>query len=238
MRAASSHFLRLLVLGPPKIGKSATCALTAPGPVYIINSDDRFALDGPALMAKEGQEFFSDPAYGDDLQAMQKVLKEAAEGVAAGRYKTIVWDTITLFAQRMLQVCIDATATKNGETNPMKAYPAYNQNLQRVLDRLFAIPAHVIVTAHFVEVGPGPDGKASVGEGIVPLVAGQAKQLVPARFHDVVFLTKDQGKRVFLTSSTGAFGAGCRSLPGVDKVEADVGKLLEAIAARKAQGVK
>lgn len=237
MIAANPGLLRLLVLGPPKVGKTTTCITTAPGPVYVINSDDSEALRSAALMP--GAAFTYDNAFGDDLQAMQKAIIEASEGAKAGKYRTIVWDTLTLFAQRLEQLCLDATATKSGEPNPMKAYPAYNDNLRRIIDKLFTIPAHVIVTSHYIEVGPGADGKATVGEGIMPMLSGKAKQLVPARFQDVVFLTRENdGTRVFLTQAKGAFGPGCRSLPGVEKVPADVQKLIAAIEARHARGSK
>ena len=226
----SNTYLRLLVLGPPKLGKTTTCITTSPPPVYVINSDDAEALR-PAITLSP-QPFTYDHAYGDDLQVMQRCLKEADRGARVGEYKTVVWDTITLFASRLLDVCKAATATRTGETDGRKAYPAYNENLRRILDKLLNTPAHVIVTSHYIETGPGVDGKSSTGDGIAPLLSGQSKQLVPARFQDVVFLTWEKGERVFLTQSKGAFGPGCRSLPGVEKVPADVCKLIETITNR------
>jgi hypothetical protein len=235
MRASTSPFLRLLVLGPPKIGKTRTCIVTAPGPVYVINSDDTEALpDGGALAPAASVPeavFSSDVVPGTDLQAMQKALAEAKRGAKAGEYKTVVWDTITLFASRLKDLCESHATTKGGEVDGRKMWPAYHENLRRILDSLFAIPAHVIVTAHLYEK---PAGEGRTGDALLPHVAGQSQSMVPARFQDVVLLAWDKQERVFFTHLKGVYGLGSRSLPGVEKVPADIGKLLEAIQERKA----
>jgi hypothetical protein len=214
MRASTSPFLRLLVLGPPKIGKTRTCIVTAPGPVYVINSDDTEALpDGGALAPAASVPeavFSSDVVPGTDLQAMQKALAEAKRGAKAGEYKTVVWDTITLFASRLKDLCESHATTKGGEVDG---------------------PAHVIVTAHLYEK---PAGEGRTGDALLPHVAGQSQSMVPARFQDVVLLAWDKQERVFFTHLKGVYGLGSRSLPGVEKVPADIGKLLEAIQERKA----
>src|SRR4051812_41544453 len=92
----SSTYLRLLVMGAPKSGKTQTCISTAPGPVYVINSDDEYSLKPAARVC----QFTWDLALGKDAQTIEKALHEARTGVKEGRYKTIVWDTMTRYSDR------------------------------------------------------------------------------------------------------------------------------------------
>lgn len=220
----SAH-LRLLVLGSPKSGKTTTCISTAPpGGVYVINSDDTYALRPAARV----REFSWDLALGKELQGIENALREARTGVKEGRYQTIVWDTLTKYAARIEDVFAVASQNSKGEADGRRYWRAFNKHLHGVIDRLFALPAHVIVLAHWIEQ-PGQviEGQvAKQGSGIVPMIPGASRASIPAEFQDVVFLElRPGGKRVFVTSSDGVFGPGCRSLPGVQALDADVSSL-------------
>lgn len=225
----NSAYLRLLVMGSPKVGKSTTCIGTAPeGGVYVINSDDKFSLR-PATKVRD---FKWDLAPGTDLQAIENCLKEARLGVKEGRYATVVWDTITKYAGRVEEVFANATIGAKGEPDGRRYWPAYKKHLHGVIDRLFALKAHVIVTAHYIEQsGVMIEGQiAKQGAGIVPALGGTARASIPAEFQDVVFLElRPGGKRVFLTSGDGVFGPGCRSLPGVSTADANISTMWEAM---------
>jgi peroxiredoxin len=222
---AAASYLRLLVMGPPKVGKTTVCVGTAPeGGVYVVNSDDKSSL----RPAQRVRTFTCDHCLGTDLQAIENALKEARTGVKEGRYGTIVWDTITKYAARVEEVFANATIGAKGEPDGRRYWPAYKKHLHGVIDRLFALKAHVIVTAHFLEQSSVQiEGQVSkMGAGIVPALGGAARASIPAEFQDVVFLEKRKGdKRVFVTSVDGVYGPGCRSLPGVAEVDANVAEL-------------
>ena len=220
----SSAYLRLLVLGDPKVGKTHTTIATCEGPAYVINSDDRYALK-PA--ARVRQDFEWDLALGDDPQVIETCLGAARKGVKEGRYKTIVWDTLTRYSDRIQEVYSRATQNAKGEPDGRRFWPAYRKHLEGVIDRLFLLKAHVIVTAHYVEVSTATiDGQIDkAGQGVVPLLGGQARRSIPAMFQDVVFLEKKGNKRRFVVGADGVFGPGCRNLDGVSECEADIGAL-------------
>src|ERR1017187_2463653 len=111
----SSAYLRLLVLGGPKVGKTRTVIDTASaafGEGYAINCDDQFSLKPAAAVTNK---FQWDPVYSGDLFAqMEKAIKEARDGVRENRYKWILWDTITYYAQRIETIILDSTDTGKG----------------------------------------------------------------------------------------------------------------------------
>lgn len=219
----ASSFLRLLVLGGPKVGKTHTVIASCEKPCYVINSDDKFSLKPAARVC----DFTWDLALGSDVQAIESCIHEARVGVKEGRYKTIVWDTLTKYAGRVEDVYAAASANSKGEPDGRRYWQQYRKHLHNVIDRLFALKAHVIVNAHYIE-NPGAliEGQVNkAGDGVVPMLGGQARTTIPAEFQDIVFLEKRAGKRFFVTSSDGVFGPGCRSLPGMQSCDADIGEL-------------
>ncbi len=232
----SSAFLRLLVLGAPKVGKTRTVIGSAGEGVYVINSDDKYSLRPAAAVC----EFEWDLALGSDLQSIENCISAARSGVKEGKYKTIVWDTMTKYAARVEDVYANASMNGKGEPDGRRYWSQYRKHLHMVIDRLFMLKAHVIVNAHYID-NPGAviEGQVSkMGDGIVPSLGGQARQTVPAEFQDVVFLEKRAGKRMFVTSSDGVFGPGCRSLPGVESCEADIQVLWKMMQGPKAKPAK
>ncbi len=219
----ASSYLRLLVLGAPKSGKTQTCISTAEGPCYIINSDDKYSLKPAARVCK----FTWDLALGTDAQGIEKCLHEARVGVKEGRYKTIVWDTISRYSDRVVDVYADATRNGAGEADGRRFWPNYKKHLHSIVDRLFMLKAHVIVLSHYIESSAvlieGQVKKS--GEGVLPGLGGTARTTIPAEFQDIVFLEKKGGVRSFITSGEGVFGPGCRNLQGVATCPADIKQL-------------
>lgn len=220
----AAGFLRLLVLGSPKSGKTCTVLKSAIGFTYVINSDDKFSLR-PALDFTD--EFDFDMALGDNLRDIEKCIAAARDGVKAGKYQTIVWDTITKYCWRAEQVFAKATENGNGEPDGRRYHPKLRNHILNILDRLFELDAHIIVNSHWADVaGALIDNQLDKeGEGIAPMMPGQLRVTVPAAFQDVVFLEKKAEKRDFITSSSGVWGPGCRNLPGVGSMPADVSAL-------------
>lgn len=223
----ASSYLRLLVLGAPKSGKTHTILATCEKPTYVINSDDQFSLKPAARVC----QFKWDLALGKDPNEIEKCIQEARRGVKEGEYKTIVWDTISRYSDRVVEAYAAATANGAGEPDGRRYWPNYRKHLHSIIDRLFMLKAHVIVLSHYIESSAvlieGQVKKA--GEGVLPGLGGQARTSIPAEFQDIVFLEKRAGKRSFVVSNDGVFGPGCRSLTGVEAIEADVGVLWKAM---------
>lgn len=225
----ASAYARILVMGAPKSGKSVTVGKSAPGPVYIINSDDQFSLR-PLLDFTRDFEY--DFISGENPQAMitaitaahLKIKKDPEET----RYKTVIWDTITKYVWRAEDVYAKASMGAKGEPDGRRYHPLLRKHVHNILDLLFALPCHVIVNTHWAEVGGAliDEQLEKKGEGVAPMLPGQLRVTVPAAFQDVIFLEKPaKGDRVFITSSSGVWGPGCRSLPGVSSMPADISLL-------------
>lgn len=222
-------FLRVYIMGAPKIGKSTSIISTAPSPVYVINCDDsKTALQGAR---RRTTRFEWDLVRNWD--EMQTAVKTARDGVKAGKYKTIVVDTFSAFAAKLEEQCLSATDTGNGPDG-RRAYPDYERRLRHLCQSFFNIPAHFIAVSHFIAIGGevNENGTPKFGEGIAPLLAGKARVTIPMLFADVVYMDMRKGERIFVTNSQGAWGPGCRSLEGSETLPADIGKLLKAMAAQ------
>jgi hypothetical protein len=216
-------YLRVLLLGPPKSGKSVAAITTAPREVLVINGDEKNALTGPIKLwvrrdggrgAVPGDEF--DVINVRSWLGMEKALDQAGLGVKKGKYKTVVLDLLNGYASRLEQELSKKTENEAGEPDGRRFWPEYRKRLKNMLTRLFALDAHVIVTSHYDEDdGATIDGQAPKhGPGIVPLIGGKARREIGGMFQDVIFLEKRGKKRVFLTDIEGVWGPGCRSLAG------------------------
>jgi hypothetical protein len=224
----ASSYLRLLVLGSPKSGKTCTVLKSAIGRTYVVNSDDKYSLR-PALQFTDDFEF--DLALGDNLRDIEKCIAAAREGVKSGKYQTILWDTLTKYCWRAEQVFSSASENAKGEPDGRRYWPQFRKHIHGILDRLFSLEAHVIVNSHWADVqGALIDNQLDkIGDGIAPMLGGQLRVTVPAEFQDVIFLEKKGEARSFVTSSSGVWGPGCRNLPGVKSLPADVEQLWETM---------
>jgi AAA domain len=227
-------FLRCLILGSPKVGKSSTVISTAPGMVYVINADGR---DEALLGARRRSSNFEFDNVRSDSE-MEQAVKIAKEGAKEGRYKTIVVDTLSSYAAALEAQCLRATENANGEADGRRAYPAYEKRLRHIIDSLFRAQAHVICISHYIELAGEVDEnkqQKKFGNGIAPLLAGKARATVPMIFDDVIFMTMtkgERGERVFVCNPQGSWGPGSRSLETSETIPADITKLLEAMDAQ------
>lgn len=222
------EFLRLLVMGPPKVGKSTCVVATSPGPVRVLLCEADSALKG-ARRHSPKNHFDFERIKGWD--SMMSALKEARDDIKAGKLKTLVVDPLSDFAAVLEEACLAQTDNGKGPDG-RRAYPEYGRRLRHLIEQLFRLQCHVIVITHYIEVGGGevqPDGGGEAtprtGEGIVPLLAGKARALVAAKFNDVCWFDLDKkGQRFIETGPTGRWGPGCRSLDGTHMIPADVTK--------------
>ena len=247
--------LRMLVMGPGKVGKTSAVLLTAPRPIYIINSDQDDALDPATELCLERKvplKFKQSIVQSD--KKMDAAIMTAKELVKTEGVKTVVWDTMTNFSKYLLEQCKKATLTKDLKEDGRKFWPLYHSRLESIVDRLFMIQAHIIVVSHFEENVASedvPEGSTpKTGEGIVPMLGGKSRKRIGGMFSDVVFVEKKAAKeiketgnedRIFVTDMEGVWGPGCRSLPGVKSIPADIGaflKMKEERMKRLMRGVK
>jgi hypothetical protein len=222
-----TNYLRLLVMGAPKCGKTACAVTTSPRPVYVLNCEGDDAL----LYAREVYpDFEFDRIKG--WNSMSQALLDAKKLAADGKIKTLVVDPMSDFAAHLEEECLAATNNGNGEDG-RRAYPEYNKRLRHFVEKLFMLPCHVVVISHYIETGGEIDGQtAKTGEGIVPLLAGKARALVAAKFNDVVWMEMRQKERIIVTGPEGRWGPGCRNIDGTKILPADINQLLKAFKNR------
>lgn len=202
--------LRLLVMGPPKIGKSVTVLGTCPQPAYCINADQDSALDHVTAIYPKAR-FAQERKPVHTIDQMEHGLYVAKKMAQAGEIKTIVLDTLSGFSAHLLKEC--------EEMNPdgRKYYPAYTNYIINLCSRVCNMPAHVIVTSHYIDATAEESAEVGkVGPGVVPLLATKAARMrVGAEFDDVIFMENRKGHgRVFMTDIEGMWGPGGRNIHG------------------------
>lgn len=238
---APHDYLRLIVMGYPKCGKTYTTLETCEKPAYVINCDDESSLR-PALRVTS--DFVYDEVFGTSdalLGSMDAAISHARQGAREGKYKTIILDTLSSYA-RNLKAVLDKKYDSGKGTDGRKMWPAYESNLFSVVQKLKNIPAHVIILTHYAKVGGEEGAEVKDGAqitGIVPAISGKAQQSVAGLFQDIVFFEKrvlgGKEQRFFVTSMAGVYGPGCRNLPGVSEVPANISELQKLIVDRSSK---
>lgn len=223
-------FLRMLLMGVPKGGKTTHAIATAPGPVRVLLCENDSALRGAK---REGASFDFERVKGWDT--MSKFVVEAKRDAKEGKIKTVVVDPLNVFADALLEECLASTKSKEGNEDGRKAHPEFTRRIKHIIALMQTIPAHLVVISHYMEVGGGDDNdKPKSGRGICPLMPNMASRTaVAAMFYDVVWFdqaSKDQAGhngRIFVTGPDGAWGVGCRSLSKNEILPAHIGKFIE-----------
>jgi len=206
--------IRLWVMGAPKLGKTTTLIVTCPKPVLVMNCDPlgRTALAGARRL---GAKFDWMPVRSESQ--FNKAMRQARDN----EYATVILDPVNFLLELMLE---DYLGEANGDGR--RAYPALERQVGGMVDQLFDLPCHVIVSSHWIENG-------NEGEGVAPLLPGKKlRQNLPARFNDVVFLSSEkrggERQRFFICSPDGAWGPGCRSIDR-ETIPADIGHFLDLV---------
>ena len=228
------HHLRLLVLSWPKTGTTTHMISTSPGPVRVLLCEaSDSALNGAA---SETKNFDFERVLGWDT--MMKFIIEAKRDAKEGKIKTVVVDPLNFFADKLMTECFQATRTKEGAEDGRRAHPELSKRLNHAVDLLLTIPAHVIVTSHYMDVGGDEDAsKPKRGKGLVPLMPNlRSRSEIAAKFHDIVWFEKawkevpaaDQyNNRVLVVADEGVFGPGGRHLKGSTVLPGHIEKLIE-----------
>lgn len=202
---------RILMLGAAKAGKSVTCALTSPRPIFVINCDGNSALVGAAAL---------DAKYtAVDVSTAQQwvdAIECACNLAAAGEVQTIVVDTLTLLADALVD---DFSRTMDG----FDLWGAVKEHLVGGIRDLKQVDAHLIVTAHAI-------ANESSLVGVLPAIPGKAGTRIPAMLHDWVWLDLDSrsepAQRRFFVGPQKNWNHGARNAKRSVAINANVSELL------------
>jgi AAA domain-containing protein len=229
-------FLSLLVISPSGGGKTRLAA-TAPKPIMIFCSDDASKLDSASDIDKTFWYENVNHSEGKKLlDEFEFAIAKARRGIEKGEYKTVIWDTVTTFAATLLNAELDATDKGNG-ADGRQAYQTYGRRMINCVNRFLSLKCHRVVMAHYYAQPKEIDGQLKKeGEGILPGIAGSIRSQIPGMFHDVAYLKKalESEERELCLSMKGVTGPRFVGLPGVEKVEPDLTKLLARVTAKKA----
>ena len=220
LEASANAFARVLVIGPPKIGKTTCVVGTAPQ-ALVLNCDGLSATKGAA---RHGGEFNVFDV--NSRKTWMAGIKAAESLVAAGHVRINVVDTITLLAESIVD---DASITLEGQ----ELWGAVKKSLCGGFRKLCSLDAHLIVIAHLMtEMSRSRDGDDEEA-GIVPMVPGQSRTLVPAMLDDWVLLDyvpeRKPHERLFQLGPQGRWARGGRNIKRTCQVEATVPKLFEEL---------
>jgi hypothetical protein len=228
---ARQFLLRMLLVAPPKQGKS-TCAIsTCPKPCFVLNTDGKGAFDY-AVLAGKVQEGEMDV---EDLTSV-KGFKRGLAHVRANpdKYKTVVLDNLTFFAGIVEEEVRRETKGEDGR----QVYPKIERILLTCLNDLISLPHHVIVIGH---VDPSEEKKAAGSFGHILSISGKAKIKVPSLMQDWVWLEvsidEDTGlaKYEFLLAPEGHWKQAVRSIKtDTKRMAADVSKFIRLASKRAA----
>jgi hypothetical protein len=228
-------FLSLLVISPSGGGKTRLAA-TAPKPIMVFCSDDASKLDSAMEVDKTFWYELVNHSEGKKLlDEFELAIAKARRGIEKGEYRTVVWDTITMFSAILLNAELDATDKGNG-ADGRQAYQTYGRRMINCVSRFLSLKCHRVVMAHYYPQPKEIDGQLrKEGEGILPGIAGSIRAQIPGMFHDVAYLKKavDSEERELCLSMKGVTGPRFVGLPGVEKVAPDITALLARVAAKK-----
>jgi len=228
-------FLRMLIMGHPKCGKSTTCISSLVdtfGPGYVICCGDKNSL-APAV--RRTKKFQFDVVRGED--DMEACLKEGRTGAKEGRYKWALVDDFSLYASGLEGSLRDASAAaNNGKPDGRRYWSEFKQRLLNVPRRMFDWKTHVVFISHFISQGGEIDGqRAKSGTGIVPMIGGAAREEFPAMFQDILFMEKEKDRRVFQVNPEGVWGPGSRSADGTHTIDASFSEFLKLVSSGAAE---
>jgi hypothetical protein len=189
-------YARILLVGAAKIGKTTCLLQTAPRPL-IINADGKGATQ---YAAKSGADYLEIPAR--NVAEWDKARAVARQLVAAGEIDTIIVDSYSLLSEKLIEDLLETTADKR------QAFGKLRELLVGGYNKLAMLEAHLFVVAH---LQPAWEGIA----GVLPLVQGSAKDVLPAMVADWVLFDyepKRDPQRGFVVGPQGEWTASGRHI--------------------------
>ncbi len=175
--AADNAFARILIMGPPKTGKT-TAILTSASEAglhpFVLNCDGDSCLKFPK---KQGAKFLA-----KDINTPRDWDSAIAAGekvVAAGLSRMVVLDTATTLADNLLR-----WLQPRHQDDTRQMYGELVRIVMNGFHRLRGIQAHMITVAHIPA-----DHDATVG--ILPAIAGSSKEKIANVVDDWAFFEVD-----------------------------------------------
>jgi hypothetical protein len=190
-------FIKAYVLGGYGTGKSVF-ASTFPTPGYLFDFDQ-------GAKTYRGRPWMYDtfPLTWKGWIEFEKVMKEVAKDVEAGKYKTVILDSTTSFTD-----CAMARALQIDPKRSPEGGPIWNVHFQIVknlvepkLREILTWPCNIVFTGHWdVKLDPKTGDIISVD----PLLTGKLSEKLPGYFDEVytAFTQQKAGKEQYIIRTT------------------------------------
>lgn len=222
---AISPDVKVLVMAPPKSGKTVAVICSAPPPIFVLNADP----GGLVSAKRHGGRFTYEDVF--SVSDFKRALIHIDKVMQSDRpYRTIIVDTATILAENI-------ESELAGRLSGFELFGELKRLVAGSLSRLFTYSAHVILTAHAITSAKGDAGEV----GTIPMISGQSKNLLPALCNEWLWLELTPGqdsmatKREFLVGPQGNWKHGCRSLKFQGRINADyntgggIGKFIKMV---------
>ncbi len=215
--------IKLLVYGDSGTGKSCY-ATSFPTPIFVADFDNKIGSAAAFYAGNDRLEQIDFETYfpkGPGVQAGAAVFNEwstklyeleklAKEGKFP--YKTVVLDSLTLYADRMLEkVMCDNPAVKRYSPGVavLQDYGILNPNFKQQLGRVLALPCNVVVCAHIKIDKDDLTGQLVRGPNLSPKLAAY----LPILFYEVYhsYAEKKGDETLYFAQTKSDYQYQCRS---------------------------
>ena len=150
-----SSYLRVVIGGKPSSGKTSFAA-TAPAPLFFADqSEGGFETLKTMAQDEKLRSFWWDPKVEPDIWAMESMLEywpqiTRLERMIAGKkcpFKTLVFDSLSIYGQRVLRELRLGNPGRDGRQN----YGDLQSAIDLMIARIHALPMHVLWLCHVTD---------------------------------------------------------------------------------------
>jgi len=173
-----SERLKAMLIGPFGSGKS-TFASTCPGPIYVFDFDEHI------LGYRERDDVYYDqfPMSAQGWVKLEKVIREVALDVKAGKYKTVVVDSITAMQDIAMQRALQIDPKKGDDEGPIwnVHFNIVKNLMEAKLRMIISWPCNLVFSCHW-------DFKKDKQGNIIsadPKIQGDLSVKIPGLFNEI-----------------------------------------------------